>query len=169
MEAEALKKILAQPSALTVKLNGIAPKDISPYLREIEGKQGEYDFNDILRCLGFFLYEDEEDLLSEDDEPGWINNFRGLRLILEYLRFRGVLDKNFRFSEKYKQKNKKTRAHIVRAVKEKFNWREAWQAWGSWNGEEDYRENSAGALNDPETERICSFIETYDISPKKVR
>lgn len=169
MEVEALKKILAYPSALTVKLNGINPKDISPYLHKIAGKEDEYDFRDILICLGFILYEYDEDLLCENDEPAWSNKYRGLHLLLEYLRYLGVLDYFFRFSEEYKKKSKLARAHVVRAIKEKFNWRNAWKEFEVWNKEKNYRLNSEDPLTDPEVEKICEMIKNFDISFKKVR
>ena len=102
--------------------------------------------------MGFFVYEDEEDLLCENNEPEWSCKFRGLHLLLENLRHLGVLDYFFRFSDAYRGKSKIARAHVVRAIKEKFNWRNAWKEFEAWNKEKDYRLNSEDPLLDPEVE-----------------
>ena len=168
MTIEALKNILSPQTTVTIKLNGIKPEDISPYLIHHKRGEDEYSLHALLIAMGFYSYGEEEDLLPEDAEPAFFCGSRAKRVTLDYLRRKGLLNRKNMFVKDLKNIEV---AYICAAMFKLWGGRSQWKKAEEWTKRSGLRESSNQPLKNPEIEKICDEIihlntEHFKVKPR---
>ena len=166
MTIEALENVLSPQTTVTIKLNGIKPEDISPYLIRHKKGEDEYSLYALLIAMGFFSYGEEEDLLPEDAEPDFFCGSRAKRVTLDYLRGKGLLNRKNMFVKDLKNIEV---AYICEAMFKLWGGRPQWKKAEKWTQRSGLRQSANQPLNNPDIEKICNEIMQLNTEHFKVK